>query len=174
MKKILFVVTVLIVCLMVSAQSISTPKPQSNILGTFNTWTAYAFDDVDGKVCYMAAEPTESKGKYTSRDDVFLMITHRPSDKSYDVVSMTAGFTYQKGSKPNIRIDKKKAVTLMPVADMAWAKDAKTDAQLVKDMIAGSNAYLNGTSKRGTKITDTFSLKGFSKAYQAINQACGR
>ena len=172
MKKILVCVSAL--CLLISVKSISTPTPQSNILGTFGMWTAYVFHDGTGKVCYMAAEPTESKGKYTSRDDVFLTITHRPAEKTYDVVSMTAGFTYQKGSKPNIRIDKKKAVTLMPVEDMAWAKDDKTDATLVKDMVAGSNAYVNGTSKRGTKILDTFSLKGFSKAYNAINEACGR
>ena len=172
MKKIL--AGIIVLCLLVSVKSISTPTPQSNILGTFGMWTAYVFHDGTGKVCYMAAEPTESKGKYTSRDDVFLTITHRPAEKTYDVVSMTAGFTYQKGSKPNIRIDKKKAVTLMPVEDMAWAKDDKTDATLVKDMVAGSNAYVNGTSKRGTKILDTFSLKGFSKAYNAINEACGR
>lgn len=172
MKKILACIIVL--CLLISVKSISTPTPQSNILGTFGMWTAYVFHDGTGKVCYMASEPTDSKGKYTSRDDVFLTITHRPAEKTYDVVSMTAGFTYQKGSKPNIRIDKEKSITLMPVEDMAWAQDDKTDATLVKNMIAGSNAYVNGTSKRGTKITDTFSLKGFSKAYNAINEACGR
>ena len=172
MKKILACSVVL--CLLVSVKSVATTTPASTILGTFGTWTAYVFHDAAGKVCYMASEPTESKGKYTSRDDVFLTVTHRSAEKTYDVVSMTAGFTYQKGSKPTIRIDNKKNVTLMPVEDMAWAKDDKTDAALVKDMIAGSNAYVNGTSKRGTKITDTFSLKGFSKAYNAINEACGR
>lgn len=172
MKKL--IAFILIVCVMVSVKSISTPKPESNILGTFGTWTAYVFNDTDGKVCYMAAEPVESQGKYNYRDDVFLTITHRPKDKTYDVVSMTAGFTYQKGSKPNIRIDKNKAVILAPQDDMAWALDAKTDAGLVKSMIKGSNAYVNGTSKRGTKILDTFSLKGFTKAYEAINSACGK
>lgn len=172
MKKIL--VCAVVLCLLVSVKSISTPTPVSNILGTFGVWTAYVFHDGASKVCYMASEPTESKGKYTSRDDVFLTVTHRPVEKTYDVVSMTAGFTYQKGSKPTIRVDNKKNVTLIPVEDMAWAKDDKTDAALVKEMIAGSNAYVNGTSKRGTKITDTFSLKGFSKAYNAINEACGR
>lgn len=172
MKKL--VAFVLIVCMMVSVRSISTPKPEGNILGTFGSWTAYAFNDADEKVCYMAAEPTDSQGKYTYRDDVFLTITHRPADHSYDVVSMTAGYTYQKGSKPNIRIDKHKAVVLVPVNDMAWTETSKTDTELVKNMIAGSNAYVNGTSKRGTKILDTFSLKGFAKAYEAINSACGR
>ena len=29
-----------------------------------------------------------------------------------------------------------------------------------------------GTSSRGTITTDTYSLMGFSKAYQSINEAC--
>ena len=29
-----------------------------------------------------------------------------------------------------------------------------------------------GTSSRGTITSDTFSLMGFSKAYQKINEAC--
>lgn len=172
MKKI--IACVIVFCSLMLVKNVVAQTPKSTILGTFGVWTAYVFQDEAGKVCYMAAEPKQSKGKYTKRDDVFLTITHRPAEKTYDVVSMTAGFTYQKGSKPNIRIDNKKAVTLMPVEDMSWAKDEKTDATLVKDMIAGSNAYVNGTSQRGTKILDTFSLKGFSKAYNAMNGACGR
>lgn len=172
MKKICILISV--ICLLIAGEGVAEPQPKSHILGTFNSWTAYMFEDSQGRVCYMSAQPKVSKGKYTYRDDVFLTITHRPKDKTYDVVSLTAGFTYRKGSKPNVRIDNKKLVHLMAVEDMAWAKDEKTDAQLVKDMIAGSNAYFNGTSRRGTKITDTFSLKGFSKAYRAINGACGR
>ena len=30
-----------------------------------------------------------------------------------------------------------------------------------------------GTSSRGTQTTDTYSLKGFTAAYKAINTACG-
>lgn len=172
MKKVFLFGVVL--CLLISVKGISTISPESKILGTYHTWTAYMFKDSDGIVCYMAAQPIDSQGKYTYRDDAFLTITHRPQEQSYDVVSMTAGFTYKKGSTPNIRVDKKKAVTLTPMADMAWAKDSQTDQALVKSMISGSNAYVNGVSARGTHITDTFSLKGFTKAYEAINKACGR
>ncbi len=57
---------------------------------------------------------------------------------------------------------------------MAWVKDAANDKKLVQDMIKGSEAIAYGQSRRGTKITDTFSLKGFTKAYEAINEACGK
>jgi hypothetical protein len=32
---------------------------------------------------------------------------------------------------------------------------------------------VEGVSSRGTKTRDTYSLSGFGKMYQAINQACG-
>ena len=141
-------------------------------LGTFGEWTAYTYNDGTGKICYIASQPTKSSGKYTKRDDVFLMITHRPAEKAFNVVNVVAGYTYQKGSVPTMTVDKKKAVSLIVHQDSAWAKDAKTDKTLVEQMKAGSQGILKGKSKRGTLTTDTFSFKGFSKAYSKINEAC--
>ena len=144
------------------------------LLGSFDYWSAYSFNDGTDHVCYMASQPTKSQGKYSRRDDVFLIVTHRPDKKSFDVVNVVAGYTYKSTSKPQLTIDKNKAVELKRHEDTAWAKDSATDAKLVAEMKKGSNAVLLGTSARGTKTTDTFSLKGFSKAYEAINKACGR
>ena len=57
---------------------------------------------------------------------------------------------------------------------MAWTKDSTADAKLGAQMKKGTTAILKGTSARGTLTTDTFSLKGFSKAYRDIQKACGR
>lgn len=172
MKKVIWVLCV--ACLFTFVKNVSATPPDLTILGTFHSWTAYSFQETDGKVCYMAAEPTKSAGKYTYRGDVFLSVTHRPNDKSYDVVSIQAGFTYKKGTKPTLRVDNRKTVNLEAVKDMAWVKEAAIDKKLVQDMIKGGEAVAYGQSVRGTKITDTFSLKGFTKAYEAINEACGR
>ena len=148
--------------------------PNLKNLGTFGEWTAYTYDSENGKLCYIASTPTKSSGKYSKRDDVFLMITHRPAEKAFNVVNTVAGYTYKKGAKPTLTVDKKKAITLVSHEDTAWAKDSKTDNQLVEQMKEGSLGTLKGTSKRGTLTTDTFSFKGFSKAYEKINEACGR
>ena len=143
------------------------------VLGTFDNWSAYSYNDGTDHVCYMASSPTKSQGKYSRRDDVFLIVTHRPQNKSFDVVNVVAGYTYKSTSKPQITIDKNKAIELKRHENTAWAKDSVTDEKLVSEMKKGSSAVLIGTSARGTKTTDTFSLKGFSKAYEAINKACG-
>ena len=148
--------------------------PNLETLGVFGEWAAYTYHDEMGRICYMASQPIKSAGKYAKRDDVFLMVTHRPYEKAFDVVNVVAGYTYQNASKPTIAIDNKKAIALVSHEDTAWAKDDKTDAALVEQMKAGSNGVVRGKSKRGTATTDTFSFKGFSKAYQAISEVCGK
>ncbi len=170
MKKFIF----LTACIFLTSTAVLAQNSKIEILGTFGDWTAYTYADTDGKVCYMASTPEKSTGKYKIRDDVFLIVTHRLSDKTFDVVNTVAGYTYKQGSKPTIRIDKLNPITLISHADTAWAKDSATDTKLVNQMKKGGKAVLKGTSKRGTLTTDTFSLKGFSKAYAEINKACRR
>ena len=158
-------------CLLLSAPVLAA---DIEVLGSFDNWSAYSYNDGTENVCYMATQPTRSEGKYTRRDDVFLIVTHRPDDKTFDVVNVVAGYTYKSTSKPQLTIDKNKAIQLVRHEDTAWAKDSATDKQLVAEMKKGSQAVLLGTSARGTKTTDTFSLKGFSKAYETINKACGQ
>ncbi len=50
--------------------------------------------------------------------------------------------------------------------------DAKDDSRMVKSMRAGRTMIMEGTSGRGTKTRDTYSLSGFSAAHNAINKAC--
>ncbi|PCH84228.1 MAG: hypothetical protein COC02_02205 [Rhodospirillaceae bacterium] len=54
----------------------------------------------------------------------------------------------------------------------AFAVDQKTDKAFVDAMIRGARLVVKGTSSRGTKTTDTYSLKGFSAAFKAIGKAC--
>ena len=43
---------------------------------------------------------------------------------------------------------------------------------LVQSMIRGAKMVVRGTSWRGTKTTDTYSLKGFTAAYNKITETC--
>ncbi len=169
MKKFLSVLTGVV---LISTTCMAATN-KMEILGTYGDWTAYSYSDPDGKVCYIASSPIKSAGKYKKRDDVFLIVTHRPKQKTFNVINTVAGYTYKKGSKPSFSIDKNKAFSLSSYADTAWAKDNDTDKKIVNQLKKGNKAVLSGSSVRGTKTTDTFSLKGFSKAYQEINKACG-
>ena len=57
--------------------------------------------------------------------------------------------------------------------DTAWNRKPLDGAKMVKAMRASAKMTVRGMSSRGTKTTDEFSLKGFTKAYAAMNQKCG-
>ncbi|MFO7482758.1 invasion associated locus B family protein, partial [Oceanibaculum nanhaiense] len=61
---------------------------------------------------------------------------------------------------------------LFTVDDHAWAATAQEDKQLVEAMKKGSTMVIKGASSRGTETTDTYSLSGFTKAYEEIGKAC--
>lgn len=145
---------------------------QAESLGVFGAWTVFAADVPGGKVCYMVAEPASAKGNYTRRGEVRAFVTHRPAAGARDVFSYETGYTYQEASKATVTIGGKK-FTLFTHENMAWADTTKDDAALARAIRAGSTMVVRGTSSRGTLTTDTFSLKGSSKAYKAMSDACG-
>ena len=53
----------------------------------------------------------------------------------------------------------------------AWAEDAD-DLQIIAAIRGGSTLVVTGRMKNGPTTTDTFSLKGFGPALEALNRAC--
>lgn len=186
-KSFIFVLTLFLVATgaaALHAQTTSTPGAskgaragdgQPKLLGTFEQWTASELREAGGKACYMVSRPIKSEGRYAKRGDVFITVTHRPAKKQRNEVSVKAGFPFKEGSSPSLQIgDKKFELFIRPDYDPegAWTKDTATDKALVEAMQRGATLLLRGTSNRSTETTDTFSLKGFTKAYQEINKAC--
>ena len=88
------------VTLMVMAFSLAFSAPvyaQKEVsLGNFGDWEAYRVTDGGKSVCYIGSQPKKATGKYKMRGDTYILITHRPAEKSFGVVSLKAGYTYQK------------------------------------------------------------------------------
>jgi hypothetical protein len=118
----------------------------------------------------MISGPKRSEGKYSRRDPTYVHVTHRTAAGTRDVVSITAGYTYRPESSVTVTIGDEK-FTLFTKEGAAWTDDA-TDRKLVAAMRQGSRMTVQGVSSRGTETTDTYSLSGFSAAYDAISKAC--
>lgn len=141
----------------------------ADFLGKFGDWQALAREDGGAKVCYAATLPKKSEGDYTRRGDVFLVVSHRPSDKMTGIVSIEVGYTYAKNAKITATIGGK-GYPMFPDGELAFAFD---DKPLVEAMVRGADMVVTGTSSRGTLTTDTFSLTGFTAALNAASKACG-
>lgn len=161
-----------IACLVVILSPSIAPAAEPKVIGSFKQWSAHLYVEKKGKVCYLHGVPGKSVGKYKKRGDIYLQVTHRPSAKTRNEVSITAGYVHKKGSDVKAVIDGKTFV-LFTEADTAWVGDSKSDAQLVAAMRAGRTMVVNGTSARGTTTIDTYSLAGFTAAHNAISKACG-
>lgn len=161
---------ILIFLLTVVTSSANASKPR--ILGTFGDWRAYVFTENGNKVCYMASEPKTDVGNYTSRGDIFALITHRPAEKTKDVFSYIAGYPYKSGSEVTVNANGR-TYRLFTQDETAWAADAASDRAVVAAVRSGSKMIVKGTSRRGTLTTDTFGLNGSGKAYAAISKECG-
>ncbi len=140
-------------------------------LGSFQDWSAYTYNSEGQKICFMSSNPTDARGNYTRRGDIFAMVTHRPARGTRDVVSIEAGYTYKPDSSVSAEVDGK-TFTLFTQGGNAWAPDSDGDKALVGSMKAGIDMVVKGTSSRGTVTTDTYSLRGFTAAYNAISKAC--
>ena len=151
-------------------QTAHAAAPQ--MIGEYDDWVAYYYRDSAGPVCYMASTPKKDEGKYAKRGDIYAVITHRPNEKSFDVLNINAGYNYKPGSKVIIKIGTKTFDRLFTNEDKAWAVNEKVDKEIVAEMKRGSRMVVHGTSSRGTQTKDTYSLAGFSSAYRAITNKC--
>lgn len=144
----------------------------AKLLSSHGDWEAYLEAEGGKKVCYVGSKPKKESGKYRKRGDTYVLITHRPAENSSNVISVSAGYTYQAASEVDVAIGDGK-FRLFTDGDYAFAYDAKADGELVQAMVKGAQMTVKGTSNRGTATTDVYSLKGFTAAYKAIGQACG-
>lgn len=161
------------VCLLLPAllwahPAAAEPRP----LGTFKDWQAFVMDEGKGLTCYMVSKPKKSTGDAGKRGDSYVLITHRPAEGSYDVVSFAAGYTYAPRSEAVVEIGQQ-SFKLFTERDAAWAREEGTDKALAQAIRGAAGLVLRGTSARGARTVDTYSLAGSSAAYQAISKACG-
>ncbi len=148
------------------------PGKNDGLIKVFDDWSAFAVKTGSTKVCYIGSEPQKAVGKYKKRGETFILVTHRPAEKSVGVISLKAGYTYKKGSEVEIVVGGFKQ-QLFTDNGHAWAYDAKADKALVRAMMGGSSLVAKGVSSRGTATTDTYSLNGFTAAYKGASAACG-
>lgn len=156
--------------LIVSIQPTFAAGPKQ--IGKFGEWTAYVTTQSGKKVCYMVSFPKTKKGKYSKRGDVYALITHRPREKNFNVVSLHAGYPFKTNASVSATIAKRKYTLFTDEFETAWSS-SEFDNAIVASMTKGHEMVVKGQSRRGTQTEDKYSLNGSARALRAINSACG-
>ena len=159
------------------AQAAEKAAPKS--LGTFGFWTTYRLTEGDQSICYMsltAPSPQEKqdkkKPKKPKRGPITLMITQRPAENAFDVVSYAAGIKLKPASEATVRMGTT-SYSLFTQGDTAWSRDAATDRAIAAAVRHATSLTFTALSAQNTKIADAVQLKGAAAAYKAIGVACG-
>ena len=141
------------------------------VLGTHGEWVAFESQTDKGKICYIISAPQDSEPKNVRRDDVYFMVTHRPTDKVKNEVMTVIGYPFKKGEDATTEIGDSK-FAMFTNGDSAWVELPATEAKIVAAMKRGSKMTVRGKSWRGTNTTDQYSLKGVTAALKQIDDAC--
>ncbi len=170
-------VCLLLPCLLLPAASAAPAEP--TVLGRYNDWIAFRATENGETVCYVGSVPKSAKGAYTRRGQAHVAVSVRPGRASNGVVTVEAGYPYKKESRVVVQIDKGKSFELFTRNRSsdgngdAWADTEADDQALIAAMKAGGEMVVRGRSSRDTLTTDTYSLRGFTRAYGALGESCG-
>lgn len=144
-------------------------------IGTFKDWNAFTSAGADGKMCFVATQPTDSKYSQpaSGRDPAFFQITRIPSRGVVNEASSITGYTFLASADVTVDVDGAKFKMFLDPShpDTAWSVP-ETEAALVDAMKKGHVMTMTGTSRRNTVITDTYSLSGISAALDAASKEC--
>ncbi len=161
----------LVTCFICTACAAQAQSSEPKLIATHGDWSAYSFTEGDKNVCYILSTPKKAVGAYKKRGEIFALVTHRPGEKSRNVFSVMAGYTYKSDAPVQLMIDNQKFV-LFAHNDSAWAPDTATDNRIAEALRKGKTMTIKGASSKGTETTDTYGLKGTGAAFDAINKAC--
>jgi invasion protein IalB len=154
----------------------TNPGAQATLLGQFGDWGAYTATPGGRKVCFALSKPTASQdnppNRRTAANVVYMFVSTRPQDSVKDEVSMLiTGYAFKSNSDATITVGSAN-FTMYTQNDGAWVKNAPEEAQLVEAMRKGADAVVKAVTSKGTRTTDTFSLKGVSQALDRVAQEC--
>jgi hypothetical protein len=146
---------------------------QPSLLGQYGDWGAYTASPGGKKVCFAIAKPASSATTPPNRprNPSYMFISSRPADKVSNEVSIIIGYPFKPNADATAEVGST-TFALYTQQDGAWIKNAEEEAHLLDAMRAGQSTVVKGVSIKGTRTTDTFSLKGLSQALDRTGQEC--
>ena len=164
----------LIVLFLLASSANAFAMVESKLIGEYGSgkaWMARVAENGGQKICFMSSNPIETSPDNLNRGSAALMITNMPGEKVYNAPSIQAGFPFKLGADAIVSIGSS-SHKFFTSGEGAWVEDVKLEKKIIQQMKKGARVKVKSVSTRNTKVTDTYSLIGFTKALEAINKAC--
>ena len=157
MKKIVFILLAVFV-IFITKQSLSIEKGK---------WSFVKDEDW----CYIGSSPIKSDLPETKKRGENYILVYKIIGSDENIIQIEAGYKYNLDKKINVKIDDSNFnfYSTEDSSETAWAND---DNKVIYAMKKGLELILTGESTRGTKTNDIYTLKGFTKAVNQLNNDC--
>lgn len=162
----------LIATLLIPAWSGAAMAQSVKLLGEFRDWTAYTATESTGPVCFALSKPTEVAPSPDDFTEAWLYLTNRPSESVRNELNLVAGFMFAPDTPATATVSGQ-SFELFTDKDAAWLADPNQNDNLAGALRAGSSVVIEGTSDKGIRIVETFSLSGATAASRAIENCTG-
>ncbi|MBL6939765.1 MAG: hypothetical protein ISS15_04570 [Alphaproteobacteria bacterium] len=170
-----YVLGALLGCAVLALAAIPASADTPTLLGVSRDWSAFTSGTGGSKMCYALTKPTSSKPK-AHRDPIYFLVNDWVGRRVKGEPEMVPGYQYKDGSTVTATVGGQSFTFFVQNdggAGAAWVRQRADEERLIAAMRSGSTLVVTGTSKRGTKTTDTFSLAGLGDALDKIHAACG-
>lgn len=163
-----------IAALSLSATGAAWAQESTNRVAANTDWSVFV--EGDPQECWSVSKPKKTvntkdgRSVAVRRGDILLFVSYR-SGSSTGEVSFTGGYPFANGSTVSLTIGGD-TFQLFTNGEWAWSAGPEDDAKIVTAMKGGANAVLVGSSARGTRTEDTFSLMGFTAAVDDAAKRC--
>ena len=118
--------------------------------------------------CYIGSYPIETEIPEGKKRDQAYILVYRMNNSEDAIIQVEAGYPYDSKKSVEVTIDKK-LYNFVSDEGSAWTEN---DIKVISSMKKGLVLSVKGQSSRGTKTKDTYSLKGFTAAYNKLFKDC--
>jgi hypothetical protein len=147
----------------------------ANVLGVFQNWKAFSTGSGDSLTCFAMSEPRASQPKTPKRANVYLMVSDWPGRKIKGEPEIAVGTSFKAGAAVTLGVGEERFDFFSRndgKVGTAWLKNLPDGPKLTDALSGGVSAVARGTSAKGQKLVDTYSLAGFPEAMAKVHAAC--
>ncbi len=158
-----------------AAVALPAAAEPATLLGVFGNWSAYSTGTGSGMTCYALSVPRASRPAGAKRGKIYLMISDWPGRRVKAEPQIVYGYQAKEGGVAGLGVGPDKFAFFQKNSGKdgsAWLTALTDNPRLIDSMRGGVSAVASGTSQRGTKTSDTYSLSGFNDALAKIHAVC--
>ena len=121
--------------------------------------------------CYIGSLAIQSDLSPEKNRGEFYILVYKNIGTTETVIQIEAGYDYKIGQDINVNIDGGNYIfyTNEDVPSAAWTEE---DNKVIFAMKKGLDLVVTGESSRGTVTNDTYTLKGFTSAFNKLIEDC--